>query len=218
MSIVDSDFVSGGVVMFIGELVLERGECKYDGEPGIVKSVERFDICEFCLRILSCKISASILRSESSSRSLCASTRNLSRSCSPSLISSSSITPRSIAMLYLDSRSSRDDVVCRAWRSMSSLATSMSRSLSWSVRLASRRDVISFSRLLCAALASALDSLYFLCKHSVSQPGLVCIANGRWNLATNLPFLYLEAQPFNLLSQCPLPLVGCLQILLELGL
>lgn len=73
------------------------------------------------------------------------------------------MTARSIAMLYLDSRSSNEDVVFLACRSKSSLATSMSRSLSCSVLFASRSVVISFSSVFCAAFASALESLYFLC-------------------------------------------------------
>ncbi|KAL1844566.1 hypothetical protein VTK73DRAFT_2295 [Phialemonium thermophilum] len=83
------------------------------------------------------------------------------------------MTARSMATLYLDSRSSSEEVVLRAWRSKSSLATSMSRSRSCRVRFASRRVVISFSRAFWAALASALDSLYFRCrrrKRRVSQP------------------------------------------------
>jgi hypothetical protein len=40
--------------------------------------------------------------------------RNFSRSCSPILISSSISTARSMAWLYFDSRSSRDEVVFRA--------------------------------------------------------------------------------------------------------
>lgn len=73
------------------------------------------------------------------------------------------MTPRSMATLYLDSRSSSEDVVLRAWRSKSSFATSVSRSRKCSVRFDSRNVVISFSSELCAALASFLDSRYFLC-------------------------------------------------------
>lgn len=62
-------------------------------------------------------ISFSILRSDNSVRKRCASIRRASRSCSLFLISSSNSTPRSMATLYLDSRSSRDEVVFRAWRS-----------------------------------------------------------------------------------------------------
>ena len=134
------------------------------GDSGIDISVEMAERWrDSCFLILSWRISASILRSESSSRRRWVSTRSCSRSCSPILISSSINTARSIATLYLDSRSSRDDVVVRAWRSKSSLATSISRSLSWRVLLASRSVVTSFSSTFCAAFASALDSLYFLC-------------------------------------------------------
>ena len=131
VSAAESDLRSGGVII-IGELAVECGELQNDGDPGIDEmSVEMLERClDSCFLILSCRISASIFRSASSSRSRCASTRSCSRSCSPILISSSSMTPLSIETLYLDSRSSRDEVVVRAWRSKSSLATSMSRSFS----------------------------------------------------------------------------------------
>jgi hypothetical protein len=134
--------------------------------------------------ILCWRISASILRSESSSRSLWLSTLRCSRSCSPILISSSSMTARSMATLYLDSRSSRDEVVVRAWRSKSSLATSISRSLNWRVLLASRRVVISFSSVPWAEFASDFDSLYFLCamcqppSHMPASTGGMPVAKG----------------------------------------
>jgi hypothetical protein len=114
VSAVDNDLVSGGV-MIIGELAVECGELQKEGEPGTEMSVEMVDKWrDSCFLILSCRISASILRSASSSLSLCVSTRSRSRSCSPILTSSSSMTALSIATLYLDSRSSRDDVVVRA--------------------------------------------------------------------------------------------------------
>lgn len=113
-------------------------------------------------RNLSCLISASIRRSPSSSRSLCVSIRRASLSFSPSLISSSNMTPRSIETLYLDSRSSSDEVVCLACRSKSSLATSMSRSFSCIALLVSRSAVISFWREFCALLASVFDCLYLV--------------------------------------------------------
>lgn len=162
MSAADSDLRSGGVII-IGELAVECGELQKDGDPGIEEmSVEMVERCrDSCFLILSCRISASILRSDSSSRSRCASTRSCSRSFSPILISSSSMTARSMPILYLDSRSSREEVVVRACRSKSSFATSMSRSLSWSVLLASRKLVISFSSPFCAEFDSDLDSLYF---------------------------------------------------------
>lgn len=73
--------------------------------------------CPSVFRSFSWMISASIFRSDSSSRRRWLSMRSCSRSCSPFLISSSSKTPRSMPMLYLDSMSSRDEVVFRAWRS-----------------------------------------------------------------------------------------------------
>lgn len=147
----------------MGELAVECGEFPNIGDPGIDRSVERVERWrDSCFLILACRISASILRSPSSSRNLCASTRNCSRSCSPALISSSRRTPRSMATLYLDSRSSSDEVVLRAWRSKSSFATSISRSLSWRVLFVSRRLVISFSSNPCAWFASLFASLYFL--------------------------------------------------------
>lgn len=155
--------MSGGVVTR-GELAVELGELSNVGDSGTDRSVDMVDRClASCFLSLSCRISASIFRSASSSRSRCDSTRSFSRSCSPSLISSSIITPLSMATLYLDSRSSRDEVVFLACLSKSSLATSMSRSRSCRVRVVSRSVVISLSRAFCAVLASDLDSLYFLC-------------------------------------------------------
>lgn len=110
-SVVEIDLVSGGVVI-IGDEALDIGESPEDGEFGAVISVAIEGSCRF--RSLSCRISASILRSESSSRKRCVSIRRCSRSCSPILISSSIITARSIATLYFDSRSSSDEVVFRA--------------------------------------------------------------------------------------------------------
>ena len=163
----DSDLASGGVVIS-GELAVELGDASTFlsnvGEPKTDKSVDMVERCrDSCFFSLSCKSSASILSSESSSRSLCDSMRSFSRSCSPILISSSMMTALSMAWLYLDSMSSRDDVVFRAWRSKSSFATSTSLSFNCKDRFDSRRVVISFSSKFCAALASVLDSLYFLC-------------------------------------------------------
>ena len=109
---VETDFVSGGVVI-IGEDAVDTGEPS--SKPGVF-GVEISVVIELScrLRSLSCMISASTLRSESSSRNLWVSMRSASRSCSPILISSSIMTALSIATLYFDSRSSRDDVVFRA--------------------------------------------------------------------------------------------------------
>ena len=159
VSFVEMDFVSGGVVI-IGDEAIETGE---DGEFGAVMSVDSVGSC--LLRNLSCIISASIFKSESSSRSLCVSIRRFSRSCSPTLISSSIITARSIATLYFDSKSSSDEDVFRACRSKSSFATSISRSLSCNVLFASRSVVISFCNVFWAAPASVLDCLYFVCEN-----------------------------------------------------
>lgn len=79
------------------------------------------------------------------------------------------MTALSIVALYFDSTSSREESAIRAWRSKSSFATSMSRSLCCNVRFASLKVVISFSSAFCAAFASVLDSLYFLCKGGRSQ-------------------------------------------------
>ena len=114
------------------------------------------------LRSFPCLTSASTLRSLSSSRNLCVSILSASLSCSPALISSSKITPRSIATLYFDSKSSNDDVVFLACLSKSSLATSISRNLNVMVRLMSRRVVISFWRAVWAVFASDLDCLYLV--------------------------------------------------------
>jgi len=116
-SVVEIDFVSGGVVI-IGEEAVDVGESPREGEFGAVISVAIFGTCRF--RSLSCIISASILRSASSSRRRWVSIRRFSLSCSPTLISSSIMTALSIATLYFDSRSSNDDEVFRACLSKSS--------------------------------------------------------------------------------------------------
>jgi hypothetical protein len=162
VSVVETDLVSGGVVI-IGEEAVDVGEPANEGEFGAVISVVREVSCR--LRSLSCKISASILRSDSSSRSRCVSIRRLSRSCSPSFISSSIMTALSIATLYFDSRSSNEEDVFRACLSKSSFCTSMSRSFSCNVRLASRSVVISFCKVFCAAPASVFACLYLVCQN-----------------------------------------------------
>lgn len=112
---VEVEFVSGGVVI-IGDEAVDEGEPS--GELGAVMSVAIEESCRF--RSLSCRISASILRSDNSSRSRCVSIRKFSRSCSPILISSSIMTPRSIATLNFDSRSSNEEDVFLADLSKSS--------------------------------------------------------------------------------------------------
>lgn len=161
----ETEAVSGGVDT-MGELAPDIVLRSNIGLSRTEMSVDMVDMWRSlpCFFNLSWRISASTFKSESSSFSLCASIRSCSRSCSPILISSSIMTARSIAALYLDSRSSRDELVCRACRSKSSFATSMSRSLCCSVRLVSLKAVISFSRVFCAALASVFESLYFLCR------------------------------------------------------
>ena len=150
-----SDLAAGGVDGVGDELVVSEADTE-NSEAGDASLRDSADITRFLLylpplevsasRSFSWTISASTLSSESSSRSLCASIRRPSRSCSPTLISSSSITPRSIATLYFESRSSSEDVVFRAWRSKSSFATSISLNRSWSVLLVSLRVVISFCK------------------------------------------------------------------------
>lgn len=117
VSVVDTDFVSGGVVI-IGDEAVDVGESPKNGELGAVMCVAIEGSWRF--RNLSCKISASILRSDSSSRRRWVSIRRFSRSCSPILISSSIITALSIATLYFDSISSSEEVVFRACLSKSS--------------------------------------------------------------------------------------------------
>jgi len=65
VSVVDTDLVSGGVVI-IGDEAVDVGEPANEGELGAVMSVDREVSWRF--RSLSCMISASILRSDSSSR------------------------------------------------------------------------------------------------------------------------------------------------------
>lgn len=120
--------ISSGGVEISGELAVERGEFSKVGDPGIEMSVEMTDKWRFSAFLtLSCRMSASTLRSDNSSRNLCASILSVSRSFSPILTSSSIMTLLSIAWLYFDSRSSSEEVVWRACRSKSSLATSISR-------------------------------------------------------------------------------------------
>jgi hypothetical protein len=122
VSIVETDFVSGGVVMS-GDDAIESGDSPSKaGELGAVISVVRIggSILSSCLLSLSCIMPASIFKSPSSSRNRWVSIRSPSRSCSPILISSSIITARSIATLNFDSRSSSEDEVFLACRSKSS--------------------------------------------------------------------------------------------------
>jgi hypothetical protein len=114
----ERDLASSGVVTS-GELAVEFGDCSTSlskvGDSNNDRSVEMAERCrDSCFFILSCISSASILRSDSSSFKRCDSILSCSRSCSPPLISSSRRTARSIAMLYLDSISSRDELVLRA--------------------------------------------------------------------------------------------------------
>jgi len=161
VSAVPTDLVSGGVVI-IGEEATESGECS-NGEFGAVMSMDRAGSARvLCFLSLSCMISASILRSESSSRNRCVSIRSPSLSCSPILISSSIITALSIPILNFDSKSSSDDDVFRACLSKSSFVTSISRNFSCNVRFASRSVVISCCKVFCAAFASVFACLYFV--------------------------------------------------------
>lgn len=165
------DVTDPGGVETSGELAPDMVLLSNMGLSGMERSVDIVDRwrCSSCFLNLSWRISASILRSDNSSRSLCASILSCSRSCSPILISSSIMTALSIVALYFDSMSSREESVIRACRSKSSFATSMSRSLCCNVRFVSLKVVISFSSAFCAAFASVFDSLYFLCKDGVSD-------------------------------------------------
>lgn len=137
------DALAGGVVNNGDEMldIVAAGDRSYRSySSGVwgVKDGLRYSDVGFLLRRVpvsafrsfSWIISPSIFTSDNSSRSRWFSIRSCSRSWSPFLISSSNSTPRSIAALYLYSRSSSDDVVFRACRSKSSLATSISRSFS----------------------------------------------------------------------------------------
>jgi hypothetical protein len=126
----DEEVFAGGVSKEASVVVgdsSERGEAETVGG-----SIERalLLLARDCSALwsLSLIISASILRSDNSSFSRWASMRSRSRSCSPVLTSSSSMTLRSMVWLYLDSMSSSEDSVLRCFRSKSSLATSISRS------------------------------------------------------------------------------------------
>lgn len=98
----EEEAVLAGGVSNVGDEALvvvgdnsERG----DAEMAIgcrVKFFSRRAKLSVAFRNFSLVMSVSILRSDSSSRNLCASIRRLSRSCSPVRISSSRITPRSM--------------------------------------------------------------------------------------------------------------------------
>lgn len=164
VSLVEIDLVSGGVVI-IGDEAVEAGEpSSNEGVLGAVMSVDIEGYCRF--RSLFCIISASTFRSDSSSRRRCVSILRFSRSCSPTLISSSIMTALSIPILYFDSRSSSEEEVFRACRSKSSLDTSMSRSFSCNVRFESRSVVISFCKVFCTVPASFLACLYLVFRKS----------------------------------------------------
>lgn len=112
----------GGVSKVGDDAVVVVGDSSDRGDAEIPMgcSVIAFSLrakASVALRSFSLIISVSILRSDSSSRSLCASIRRLSRSCSPVRISSSSRTLLSRAWLYLDSMSSKDDSVLRCFLS-----------------------------------------------------------------------------------------------------
>jgi hypothetical protein len=191
-----------------------------------------FSMVASARRSFSWVMSDSIFRSDSSSRSRCVSMRRASRSRSPIFISSSSMTSRSMATLYLVSMSSSDDVWLRVWRSKSSFCTSTSRSCRCRVRWASRRVVISFCSRFCALLASALLCLYLVC--GAGQLGALrcaalrsdarghrsgaCIALLCALWRTHLPLLRLEADALDLLLQLALALLALLHVALQLGL
>ena len=146
------------------------------------------DVPASAFRSFSWTISPSIFTSDNSSRSRWFSIRSCSRSWSPFLISSSNSTPRSIAALYLYSRSSSDDVVFRACRSKSSLATSISRNFNCRVRCASRRVVISFCKAFWAEFPSVLDCLHLVYWASAT------VSHGQQgpeDELTHLPFIHL---------------------------
>ena len=116
-----SDFAAGGVEGVGEESVVREAADTDTAEAGDLSLVDSADtmrrlsnrplLLVSASRSFSCTISASTFSSDSSSFRRCDSIRKASRSCSPALISSSSMTPRSIATLYFDSKSSNDDVV-----------------------------------------------------------------------------------------------------------
>jgi hypothetical protein len=118
----DKDDFAGGVSKVGEEAVVvvgdnsERGDA--DSDIGwMVKCFSRGASCSVAFCSFSLVMSASILRSDNSSRSLCASILSASLSCSPARISSSSMTLRSIVWLYFCSMSSSEDSVFRCFRS-----------------------------------------------------------------------------------------------------
>lgn len=125
---VETDLLSTGVII-IGDEEVDAGDPSSNlGVFGAVRSIDNEASWRF--RNLSCIISASTFRSDSSSRKRWVSMRSCSRSCSPILISSSIMTALSMDTLYFDSKSSRDEEVFRACLSKSSFETSISRSFS----------------------------------------------------------------------------------------
>lgn len=211
----DTDEAGSGGVVTMGELAMDIALTSNIGLSGTERSVSVADMWRSCFLSLSCRTSASILRSDSSSRRRCVSILNCSLSCSPILISSSIMTALSIAPLYLFSRSSREELVWRACRSKSSFATSISRSLCCSVRFESRRVVISFSRVFWAALVSVFDSLCFLYKTCWSATKLRNTVQMGISKA-HLPFIDFVFEAFCLVPQRILSLLRSLQVLLQL--
>ncbi|KAH6693526.1 hypothetical protein F5X68DRAFT_199288 [Plectosphaerella plurivora] len=88
----------------------------------------------------------------------------------------------------------------------------MSRNLSVSALLVSRRVVISFSRVFWAALASVLDCLYLDCGEGYGQR----VRGMEMSDCVYLPLVHLETQAFRLFSQRALALLGGIDILLQL--
>lgn len=119
---IDDTDLAGGVATVGDVESVSIGDISEALDPGRARSVvmvcdgRSLDLARASSACLSfpCLISASTLRSESSSRSRCVSILNSSRSFSLTLISSSSMTFRSIETLNFDSKSSKEDVVCRA--------------------------------------------------------------------------------------------------------
>lgn len=113
-----SDVFIGGVANIGDDTVDGPGErsnisgvCGVDGVRCKGAGFLRRPPWDSAFRSLSCTISLSTFSSDNSVRRCWFSMRRFSRSFSPILISSSSNTLLSMAMLYFDSKSSRDEVV-----------------------------------------------------------------------------------------------------------
>jgi hypothetical protein len=163
-------------------------------------------------RNFSCTISASIRRSDNSSRSRWVSIRNASRSCSPILSSSSIITPRSIDTFDVFQR--RCLVARLAFKVVALYLDVPQLELERALSITQCRDLFLESVLCIVGLGLALLVLG-LSPLLVNVLFILCIAASG---ATYLPLLHFKSQALCLFLQLPLPLFALLNVALEFRL